>query len=188
MACRTSACLLRTSSASKEMGGSIAVMVSSWNKMVGNHVAKGAGGFVEAAAMLDANGFAGGDLHVVDVITIPKRLDDVVRKAKDHQVLDGLFAEVVVDAIDLIFSENLFQVVVQLDGGSEVMTEGLFDDDASPVMVVFLGEPYLPKLLDDGGKEAWRDREIEEFVALGVVALVMLRRFRVPGACRLQDR
>ena len=52
------------------------------------------------------------------------------------------------------------------------MTEGLFDDHARPVMVVFLREQQPPKLLDDGGKEAWRDREVEEFVALGAVELV----------------
>ena len=88
-------------------------------EMVGNHVAKGAGGFVEAAAMFDADGFGGGDLHVVDVIAIPERLDDVVREAEDHQVLDGLFAEVVVDAVDLIFGEDLFQIFVELDRGGE---------------------------------------------------------------------
>ena len=75
--------------------------------MVGNHVAEGAGGFVEAAAMFHANDFGGGDLHVVDVIAIPERLDDVVRKAEDHHVLDGFFAEIMVDAVDLLFGENL---------------------------------------------------------------------------------
>jgi len=66
--------------------------------MIGNHVAKRAGSFIEAAAMLDANGFGGGNLYVVDVIAIPERLDDVVGKTEDHQVLNGFFAEGMIDA------------------------------------------------------------------------------------------
>src|SRR5712664_1332581 len=77
-------------------------------EMVGHHVAKGAGGFIEAAAMLDADGFRGGDLHVVDVVPIPQRLDDVVGEAKDQNVLDRFFAKVMVDAVDLILVEDLF--------------------------------------------------------------------------------
>src|SRR3984893_9589780 len=67
-------------------------------KMIGDHVTKGPGGFVKATTMFDADGFCGGDLHVVDVIAIPEGLDDVVGKAKDHDVLDGFFAEVMIDA------------------------------------------------------------------------------------------
>ena len=40
-------------------------------EMIGHHVAEGAGGFVEAAAMLHADGFRGRDLHVVYVVAIP---------------------------------------------------------------------------------------------------------------------
>ena len=79
-------------------------------KMIGNHVAKCAGGFVKAAAMFDAHGFGGGDLHMVDVIAIPERLDDAVGEAEDHDVLDGLFAQIVIDAVDLVFGEDLLQI------------------------------------------------------------------------------
>ena len=70
-------------------------------EVIGNHVAERAGGFVETTAVFDADGFRGGDLNVIDVIAIPERLDDVVGKAEDHHVLHGLFAEIVVDAVDL---------------------------------------------------------------------------------------
>src|ERR1700719_1890474 len=77
-------------------------------QVVGNHVAEGAGGFIEAATMLDADGFGGGNLDVVNVVAIPEGFDDVVGKAKDHDVLDSFFAEVMVDAVDLFFAQNLF--------------------------------------------------------------------------------
>ena len=52
--------------------------------MIGDHVAEGAGGFVKAAAMFDADGFGGGDLDVVNVIAIPERLENGVGEAEDH--------------------------------------------------------------------------------------------------------
>ena len=76
--------------------------------MIGNHVAKRAGGFIEAAAMLYANGFGGSDLHVIDVVAIPQRLDDVVGETKDHQILNGLFSKIMIDAVNLVLGEDLF--------------------------------------------------------------------------------
>src|SRR5208283_659752 len=108
-------------------------------KMVGNHVAESAGGFIEAAAMLDPDGFGGGNLDMVDVMAVPERFDDVVGEAEDHDVLDRLFAEVMVDAVDLLFGEDLLEVVVELDSGLQVVAKRLFNDDASPLAVFFLG-------------------------------------------------
>ena len=153
--------------------------------MVGHHVAQSASGFVEAAAMLDANSFGGGDLHMIDVVAIPERLDDVVREAKNHQVLDGLFTEVVVDAVDLIFGEALFQVFVELDRRRVVVAEGFFDDDARPVTVFFLNEAGGAQLLDDRREKSRSDREVEKFVALRAVALVDFRDLRGEPLIRL---
>ena len=66
-----------------------------------HHVAQRAGGIVEPAAMLDADGLRDRDLHVIDVIAVPQRLEDRIREAQDHDVLHGLFAEIMVDPVDL---------------------------------------------------------------------------------------
>ncbi len=95
-------------------------------------VAEGSGGLVEGAAAFDADGFGGGDLDVVDVVAVPDVLEDAVGEAEDEDVLDGLFAEVVVDAEDLVFVEDLVDFVVEGAGGVEVVAEGLLDDDADP--------------------------------------------------------
>ncbi len=76
-------------------------------------VAEGAGGLVEGAAAFDADGFGGGDLDVVDVVAVPDVLEDAVGEAEDEDVLDGLLAEVVVDAEDLVFVEDLVDLVVE---------------------------------------------------------------------------
>jgi hypothetical protein len=79
-----------------------------------------------------------GDLDVIDEIAIPERLDDVVRKAEDQDVLHGLFAEVVVDAINLLFGQDFLQVLIELAGGIEVVAKGLFDDDTGPFPIFFI--------------------------------------------------
>ena len=110
-----------------------------------NHVAKCAGGFVKAAAALDAEGFRGGDLHVVHVVAVPQRLENAVAEAQDQQVLDGIFAEIVVDAVDLLLFEDVEDDLVQFFGGGKVAAKGLFDDDARPgIRIRGLARPARP--------------------------------------------
>ena len=101
--------------------------------MIRHHVAERTCSFIKAATMLDADGFRGGDLDVVDVIAIPQRLDDVVGKTEDHDVLHSLFAEIVVDAVDLFFGQDLLQFLIELLRGFEIVSKGLFDNHARPV-------------------------------------------------------
>src|ERR1700722_9146147 len=100
--------------------------------MIRDHVAKSAGSFIEAAAMFHANGFRSSNLHVIDVVAIPQWLDDVIREAKDHQILNGLFSKIMIDTINLVLGEDLLQVLVKLSCGFEVVAEGLFNDHARP--------------------------------------------------------
>ena len=71
--------------------------------VVRDHVAQAAGVLVVAAAPLDAEGLRHRDLHVIDVAAVPDRLENAVGEAENQNVLDGLFAEVMVDAVDLAF-------------------------------------------------------------------------------------
>ena len=74
--------------------------------MILEHVAHDAGRVVVAGPAADADFFRHRDLHVIDVVAIPDRLENRVRKPQHQQVLHGLFAEVVVDAIDLPLGED----------------------------------------------------------------------------------
>ena len=62
---------------------------------------------VGAAAALHAERLGDGDLHVVDVLLVQQRLEDRVGEAEAQDVLDGLFAEVVIDAVDLALVEDV---------------------------------------------------------------------------------
>jgi len=72
-------------------------------QVVRHHVAQGACGLIEPPRCSTPTVSAAVILHVVHIVAVPQWFDDVIREAKDHHVLDGLFAEIVVDAVDLVF-------------------------------------------------------------------------------------
>src|SRR5438094_6292246 len=76
--------------------------------MVWNHVAQSTGGIKISAALLHAHRLGIGDLHVIDIAAVPDRLKDSVIKAKDQDVLHGFFAQVMINAVDLVFRKHSF--------------------------------------------------------------------------------
>ena len=132
--------------------------------MVLQHVAGGAAAVVVAAAGADAELLGDGDLHVVDVPAVPEGLENRVGETQDEEILDGLLAEVVVDAEDLGFAEIPGGDGVEVDGGVEVLAEGLLDDDlalevgAEPAG----GEAGLAEVLEDGLEDGRRGRDVED--------------------------
>ncbi len=101
-------------------------------QVVGHHVAQRAGLLVKRCAALDSEGFGGGDFDVLDVVAIPHRLKDGVGEAEDQDVLHRLFAEIMIDAIDVLLVEDLEDGFVEGAGRFEIAAEGLFQNDARP--------------------------------------------------------
>jgi len=138
-------------------------------------VADGAGLLVERAAILDADRFRHGDLHVIDVAPVPQRLEDPIPEPEDQQVPDGLLAEVVVDAVDLRLAEDLADLAVQSLRRIEVVPERLLDDDPPPAAVVALMIEADPtELADDLGELGGLGGEVVEPVAAGALGLIQL--------------
>ena len=89
---------------------------------------------VVAGPALDADRLGRGDLHVVDVVPVPDRLEQDIGEAEGEDVLNRFLPEVVIDAIDLPLGERVRHLLDQLAGGLEVVTERFFDDDALPAL------------------------------------------------------
>ena len=86
--------------------------------MVRHHVAQRAGLLVELAAMLDADGLRHRDLDVVDLLSVPQRLEQAVGEAQRHNVLDRFLAEEMVDPIDLMLLQRFQDLGIERFGRS----------------------------------------------------------------------
>src|SRR5215469_3827144 len=79
-----------------------------------------------------------------------------------------------VDAINLLFAEDLLQLLVKLLGGSQIVPERLLDDHARPASVFFLRNATQAQHFDNRRKETGGNREIKKTISLRVVFLVRL--------------
>ncbi len=105
-----------------------------------DHVAEGAGGLVEGRALLEAECLRYVDLHVVDVVAVPDRLEQAVGEAEGQDVLRGLLAQEVVDAEDLLLVEHLVQLGVERHGRGEIGAERLLHDDPAALDQIGVAE------------------------------------------------
>ena len=95
-----------------------------------HHVAICAGGLVERRAFAEAQRFRHVDLHVIDEVAVPDRLEQTIGEAERQDVLRRLLAEKMIDAEDLLFVEHLVQLGIELDRAREIGAERLLHDDA----------------------------------------------------------
>ena len=132
------------------------------HEVVDDHVAEGAHGIVEMAAILDPEVLRHRDLHAGDVVPVPDRLEHRVREPQVEDLDEAHLPEEVVDPVELGLVDVAVDLVVERAGGRDVVAEGLLDDHAR-----VLGQPGLGESLDDGAEEEGRDLEVEDR-ALGI--------------------
>ena len=99
-------------------------------QMVLHHVAQRAGIVVEVAARFHAEFFGNRDLNALDPLAAPQRFEQRIAEAQRQQVLHRFFTEVVVDPVDLFFSEDFADRIVDCIRRLEVVAERLFQHDA----------------------------------------------------------
>ena len=127
--------------------------------MVDDDVAQRADRVVEVAAVLDAEVLRHRDLHALDVVPVPDRLEHRVREPQVEDLLEAHLPEVVVDPEELRLVDVLVELGGQRAGRGQVVAERLLDDDARR-----LRQPGLGQALDDGAEEERRDLEVEDRV------------------------
>lgn len=66
-------------------------------------------------------------LNVVDVVTVPGGVEELVAKAHDEDVLDHLLTQVVVDTEDLLFLPVGLKGLLELTRALQVLTERLLN-------------------------------------------------------------
>ncbi len=137
--------------------------------MVGHHVPQGAGLLVEVTTRLHAHGFRRGDLHVINVVVVPERLEQRVGKATDQDVLYRFLAQVVVDPIDLLLFHVCQQALVQRLGTGQVGAEGLLHHQPAIGVPALLQQSRLAQALGHVTKEARGSGQVEDgIVGIGL--------------------
>ncbi len=84
--------------------------------MVLHHVAQCTGAFVIACAIFQPDRLGNGDLHIVDAVRVPDRLEEEIPETQRQDVLDGFLAEIMVDAEGSLLREAEGDRVVDLLG------------------------------------------------------------------------
>ena len=143
--------------------------------MVGHHVAQRAGLLVELAAALDADGLRRGDLDVVDMLTIPQRLEQAVGEAQRHDVLDRFLAEEMINPIDLMLLQRLQDLGIERFGRGRSWPNGFSITTRRHCPSLFRHEVRGREPGDRRAEEAVGNGEIEKIVARRAGSLVQLR-------------
>jgi hypothetical protein len=94
-----------------------------------HHVAQRAGLIVELRPSFDADVFGDRDLHMLNATAPPQRLEQHVAEPQRQQILHRLFAEVVIDAEDLLLAEHRTDALVDQRRALQVLPERLFEHD-----------------------------------------------------------
>jgi hypothetical protein len=126
-------------------------------QMVLHHVAECPGHVVVVGAALHSERLSHRDLHVVDAVGVPQRLEKGVGKPGDEQVLHTLLAEVVVDAEDLLLVEDLTDRVVDRPCGRQVVPDRLLEHHTGR----FVDQAVLGETGADGPEQPRRAGEVE---------------------------
>ncbi len=143
-------------------------------EMVLNHVAEGAGCVVIRAPFFYAHRFARGDLDMVDESVIPEWLKNGIGEPQHHDVLGGLFAEVMIDSVDGVLVEDVAHCLVEGVGGCLILPERFLDDDAGPAAVCGAVESVFFQKRKDAGELAGCDAQVEKPISCGAEVLVEL--------------
>ena len=138
--------------------------------MVLHHVAQRAGLLVERPAPFHTQRLRCRDLHVIDVIAIPDRLEDPVGEPEHQNVLHRLFAQVVIDAEDLVLVEHRVHLVIQVARRIEIVPKRLLDHHAHAPLLR-LRHALRAQVLDNRRKVLRRRRQVEQPVRPDVLLL-----------------
>jgi hypothetical protein len=151
-----------------------------------HHVAQSSGLFVVASASLDTQGFACGDLNVVDVARVPKLFENGVGEAHHHEVLGGFLPQIVVDAEGVLFREGALDHVIEPLGAGQVCSEGFLDNHPGPTVRLRLVEAALAQVFQNDRELVRPCGKIVEAIPAGAALGIQLVESLCEGSVAFQ--
>ena len=95
-----------------------------------------------------------------------------MREARSQNVLNGFFAQVVIDAVDLLFFRHSQQLPVQKPRGFQIVSERLFDDHAAPMLGVLLHQADVGQVFHRRSEKIGRRGHVIHMIAVSGVVFV----------------
>ena len=112
--------------------------------MVLKHITQHTGLIIVVRAAADGAALGHADLHMIDVGGIPDRLKQRIGETEHEDVLHRLLAEIMVDAINLLFAEMVAEGLIQLPRRGQIAAKRFFDHQSSPTGWRHVVQPYAP--------------------------------------------
>ena len=133
------------------------------HQVVDDDVAQRADRVVEVPAGVDAEVLGHRDLHALDVVAVPDRLEDRVREAQVEDLGEPHLPEEVVDPVELLLAQVDLELGLQRARRLEVVPERLLDHDARA-----LGQARAGQAVDHHPEQRRRDLEVEDRALLPI--------------------
>ena len=130
--------------------------------MVGHHVAQRTRALVKSRPAFNAHGFGHGDLHMINMVAVPKRLKDGVGKAHEHDVLHGLLAQKVVHAVNLSLIQVEPQLRIQRPSRRHIVAKRLLHHHPAPCTLGLSQQAGLAEVVDDTAKKTCSNRQVKQ--------------------------
>ena len=112
---------------------------------------------------------------MIDVAAVPDGLENPVGKAKSQNVLDSFFAQVMINAIDLVLGDAAQQLLVQRLCRLQIVTERLFYDYPAPVLAsTFIHQSDCGKVFNDLSKKLGSSGQVEKVILMRGVIFIQL--------------
>src|SRR5260221_8861455 len=138
--------------------------------MVLENLAEGSRLVIVVATRSHTYCFGHGDLNMVDVLMVPDRLEYRIGKAEYGDILYRFLAQIVIDAVNLLFVVHGAQTFVKCARRIEISTKGLLHDN--PRVALTLVEASLAKHFGNPGIQVRGDSQIKQAVAFRAALLI----------------
>ncbi len=142
-------------------------------QVVLNHVAQLTGLIEVAPAALDADFLGNRDFHVGNMVLVPLGLEQAVGETQGNEVLHRVLAQIVVDAVDAVFREELRNGVVDPARRGQVVTDRLFQHRSRALGEVHRREVFANRTVHRGRGREIGDQGLRIANALGQRNIVL---------------
>ena len=120
-------------------------------QMVLHHISDCADFIIKFSSSRDTELLGHRNLNAMDVVAVPDRFEKGVGEAKEEEILNRLFAKIMVYPEDIGFRKDRAQRGVQGSGGGEISSKRLLKNNPGVVCTACLLQSFNDRFKEAGG-------------------------------------